>query len=184
MTRAKQVFVAFLRGINVGGRNRLPMSRLVEIFEAAGGTEVQTYIQSGNVLFRASAARARRVPSQVTSAIRSEFGFECPVLLRSESELKALLSDLPFDVNRDRESTLHIVFLEEEPSPERVRNLDADRSPPESFVVHGREIFISSPNGVARSKLTNAYFERVLGTPTTARNLKTTRTMLELASGR
>jgi uncharacterized protein (DUF1697 family) len=175
--------VALLRGINVGGKNKLAMKRLVALFEAAGCEDVRTYIQSGNVVFESPAALAKRVPELVRVAIADELGLEVPVVTRTAKELAAVVRSNPFAKAGADESLLHVAFLAERPSRARVAALDPDRSPPDELAVKGREVYLHCPNGVARTKLTNAYLDRTLGTVSTARNWRTTRKLLEMAGG-
>ena len=172
--------VALLRGINVGGKHRLPMARLRELFEAAGATNVRTYIQSGNVALDATAANAKRIPAAVGQAIEDEFGFSCPVLTRTAREMRAVVEGNPWP--RADEALLHVGFLADRPTKAAVASLDPDRSPPDEFVVIGREIYLHCPGGIARTKLGNAYLDKQLNTAVTVRNWRTTRALLELAS--
>ena len=94
-------YVALLRGVNVGGRNRLPMADLKDLFAAAGCAAVRTYIQSGNVVFDAAHDLAEAVPEIVTVAIRRRFGYESAVVLRSGEELRQVVTSSPFDTSGD-----------------------------------------------------------------------------------
>jgi uncharacterized protein (DUF1697 family) len=174
--------VALLRGINVGGKNRLPMKDLAMMFADAGCADVRTYIQSGNVIFRAKDAVARRVPSLISAAIAKRFHFQAPVQIRTTEELRALARRNPFLRKGADPDLLHVAFLASVPVPTQVATLDPKRSPPDEFVVEGGEIFLCLPNGVARSKLTNAYFDSKLRTVSTLRNWRTVLTLLDLVS--
>jgi len=177
------VHVALLRGINVGGRNKLPMSSLAEIFNDVGCSRVQSYIQSGNVVFEATPALASRVPAVIAQAVLERFEFEVPVIVRTAEELKGIVQANPFLQAGADERTLHVAYLADLPDVARVRALDRDRSPPDEFEVRGREVFLRCPNGLARTKLTNAYFDSRLGTTSTVRNWRTTLRLLALAVG-
>lgn len=173
-------YVALSRGINVGGKNKLPMKELVALVEGLGATRVETYIQSGNVVFEATPDVARGFAAALEAAIEKRFGFASPVVLRTAEELASVLVAPPF--GEAPIETRHVGFLAASPAPARVASLDPSRSPGDSFVVRGTEIFLHLPNGVARSKLTNAYFDSKLGTTTTFRNWKTVVALAELAS--
>ena len=177
------IHVALLRGINVGGKNKLPMKELTAIFEGAGGTEVRTYIQSGNVVFRGAATVADGISRAVASEISRRFGYRIPVVRRTADELEKVVKRNPFNKIGADPKRLHVSFLENRPSASAVRGLDPDRSPPDEFVVSGREIFLYCPNGVARTKLTNQYFDSKLRTVSTVRNWKTVLKLVELATG-
>lgn len=178
-----EVRVALLRGINVGGKNRLPMKDLAATFEASGCTDVRTYIQSGNVVYRATEAVARRVPGAVARAIESEHGFASPVVTRTCAELEAAASANPFLKNGVDEKALHVAFLLERPTEPLVARLEPDRSPGDRFAVVGREIYLHCPNGIGRSKLTTSYFDAKLGTVSTLRNWRTVQKLVALARG-
>jgi uncharacterized protein (DUF1697 family) len=171
--------VALLRGINLGTR-RLPMKDLAAMFTAAGCRNVRTYIQSGNVVFLATPAVAKRVPEAVAAAIKRRFGFDAPVILRSAEELGAIVRNNPFLRAGCEPSTLHVAFLADVPARSAVAALDPDRSPPDEFIVRGGEIYLRMPNGMARTKLTNQYFDSKLATVSSARNWNTVVTLFEM----
>ena len=179
---ADGVFVALLRGINVGGRNVLPMRELSSMCVELGCREVQTYIQSGNVVFRASPELARRFPEELATLIERRTRLRVPVVLRSATELAAITRSNPFIRTGADPGTLHVMFLADEPGPGAVAALDPERSPPDRFVVAAREIYLHCPNGVARSKLTNQYFDTRLGTVSTSRNWRTVLKLAEMAA--
>jgi uncharacterized protein (DUF1697 family) len=176
-------WLALLRGVNVGGKNKLPMRELVALFEAEGCTEVAHYIQSGNVVFRAAPPLAARMGEAIAAAIEAKFGIVAPVITRSAAELRTAVDENPFPRAGVDVATLHVGFLAEAPSPRALASLDPARSPPDRFEVRGREIFLALPNGVARSKLTNAYFDSKLATTSTFRNWRTVLTLLEMVKG-
>jgi uncharacterized protein (DUF1697 family) len=171
--------VALLRGINVGGKNVLPMKDLARMFEDAGGANVRTYIQSGNVIFDAPAA-ASKVGATVSAKIEKRFGYRIPVILRTREQLQTAIRDNPFLASVTDQRWLHVYFLADVPSAGCCASLDASRSLPDAFQVHGREIFLHVPNGMARTKLTNAYFDSKLSTTCTARNWATVLKLAEM----
>jgi uncharacterized protein (DUF1697 family) len=176
---AGDVHIALLRGINVGGKNKLPMKALAALFEAAGCGDVTTYIQSGNVVFRAPDGLAREVPARIHAAIQERHGLHVPVVTRTAAELRAIVRDHPFLAEGVDTKQLAVGFLADEPTAERVATLDPQRSPPDEFEVRGREIYLRFPDGVARSKLTNAYFDSRLATVCTVRNHRTVLALLQ-----
>jgi uncharacterized protein (DUF1697 family) len=176
----KETYLALLRGINVGGKNKLPMKDLTEMFATAGCADVRTYIQSGNVLFKAAPALAAQLPAAIAARIAEEFGYQTPVMLRTAAELALVVAANPFLKPGADEDALHVLFLSSVPTPDLINTLDPGRSPPDAFVVKGREVYLQLPNGVARSKLTNAYFDSRLKTTSTGRNWRTVTKLLEL----
>ncbi len=180
--RATRATVAMLRGINVGGKNKLPMRDLATMFREAGCDDVRTYIQSGNVVFRAGPALTEDIPSLVSAAISSRFGYRVPVVTRTARELQAIVQVNPFAESGIEANKLLVLFLADLPDRAHVEALDPNRSPGDEFAVLGREVFLHYPNGVARSKLTNSYFDARLSTTSTARNWRTVGKLLELAT--
>ena len=176
-----QRYVALLRGVNVGGRNKLPMAGLRDVCTEAGCAAVQTYIQRGNVVFQAAQDLAERVPEIVTLAIRRRFGFETAVVVRSKEELRQVVASNPLDTSADPRF-LHVAFLENSPGADAVARLDPERSPPDVFEVRGGNVYLHYPNGVARSKLTNEYLAAHLQTVSTTRNWRTVLALLEMVN--
>ncbi len=175
--------VALLRGINVGGKNPLPMKDLVRMFEDAGCANIRTYIQSGNVIFEAPAG-APKVGEAVTRSIEKRFGYRIPVILRTLRQLQEAIRENPFLTAGADAKALHVYFLADLPSASNCASLDADRSAPDAFYVRGREIYLHLPNGMARTKLTNAYFDSKLSTVSTARNWATVLKLTEMMAAR
>jgi uncharacterized protein (DUF1697 family) len=177
-------FVALLRGINVGGKNRLPMKDLVALFERAGARNVQHYIQSGNVVF--GAADGDRIAESVRRGIEDLHCLKVPLVLRTAPEMRAVLRANPFLDGPNAEADprlLHVAFLADKPAKERASLLDPQRSPPDAFVLNGRDLYLRLPNGAARSKLTNAYFDTTLQTTSTMRNWATVERLVEMTGG-
>jgi uncharacterized protein (DUF1697 family) len=179
-TNLSPTHLALLRGINVGGKNKLPMKDLIEIFVQAGCDNVQTYIQSGNVIFAAAPALATRLAALITAQIAKRFGYQIPIVLRTAKELDAVVRHNPFLKAGAPEDTLHVMFLADLPNPRSVVALDPNRSPGDAFLVRGQEVYLQLPNGVANSKLTNAWFDAKLDTTSTARNWRTVLKLFEL----
>jgi len=177
---AAKTYVALLRGINVGGKNKLPMSDLAKMFTEAGCTDVRTYIQSGNVVFSVAPKSAKRVPDLVSRRIADRFGYRIPVVLRTADEFRQVATSNPFLKSHTNVDSLHVGFLADLPAPRDVAALDPNRSPGDSFKVRGREVYLCLPNGMARTKLTNAYFDSKLATTSTFRNWRTLLKLLEM----
>src|SRR5580658_3983470 len=152
MKRTGETYVALLRGINVGGKNMLPMADLVKMFERAGCARVRHYIQSGNVLFDADAKTAANVHEVVRADIEKRFGFRTPIVLRAAGEIAKVAAKHPLLLPDVDPVSLHVMFLADAPGKSAIAVLDSARSPPDSFVVKGREIFLCYPNGAGRSK--------------------------------
>ncbi len=173
-------YAALLRGVNVGGR-RLAMPELAAALAGLGFEQVGTYLQSGNAVFVAPGT-AEAVAGGVESALLDRVGLDIPVLVRSSPELDAVVAANPFlEVERDP-TKLHVTFLGEEKDGAAVE-------PPggrgrDTFEILGREVFLHCPDGYGRSKLTNGFFERRLGTVATTRNWRTVLALADLARER
>ncbi len=159
-----------LRGVNVGGKNRVPMAELRALLTQLGAEEVETYIQSGNAVCRLSPEGAATIARDLSDGLRARLGVASPVVVREAAEIATALASCPFEVP---ESERYIVFLADTPAPERVSALDPNRSPGHRFQVRGADIYLHLPTGVATTKLSNDWFDRQLGTVSTVRNWRT-----------
>jgi len=174
--------VALLRGINVGGRNKLPMKTLVAIFEELGCRDVRTWIQSGNVIFRAPRTLVARLAADAERALHDAAGLSVPVVLRTAAQLGRAVERNPFLAEGADPAHLHVGFLAARPAAARVARMEPDRSPPDRFRVIGGEVYLHCPRGLARTKLTSAFFDSRLGTTITVRNWKTTLRLAQMAA--
>jgi uncharacterized protein (DUF1697 family) len=159
--------IALLRGINVGGKNPLPMKKLVKMFEKAGCTDVKTYIQSGNVVFES------KNPNRIAAVLKM------PVVLRTAEELARVVTKNPWPKSVD---ILHVAFLADEPKKATVDALDPKRSPGDEWIVTGRDMYLRLPNGVGKTKITNAWLDAKLETTSTLRNWRTVLKLVEMSS--
>jgi uncharacterized protein (DUF1697 family) len=166
-------YLALLRGINVGGQHKLPMKELRDMFTEAGCRDVQTYIQSGNVIFQADPDVIALLPGVIAAQIAERHSYRMPVVLRTPEQIGDVIRQNPFLAEGAAEETLHVLFLADRPSAGRIASLDPDRSPPDAFIVRGQEVYLRLPHGAARTKLTNAYFDAKLATTSTGRNWRT-----------
>lgn len=175
-----RVYVAMLRGINVSGKNTIKMSDLQALFVGLGHTDVITYIQSGNVVFRSSAKTAAALESAIERRIERELGFKVPVVIRTKPELAKVIAANPFgglDISK-----VHVTFLAQKPDAALVRVLADHQSPPDEFRIVAREVYLYCPEGSGNSKLNNAFWERKLKVRATARNWNTVTKLLDLAA--
>jgi len=172
------IYIALLRGVNVGGARKLPMKELAPALEELGLEDVVTYIQSGNVVFRSRTAKAK-LATQLEQGIAKRFGLEVTVMLRTAAELAEVIDANPFEGDV---ANVHVAFLDRRPPKAAIAKLDPDRSPPDEFAVVDTEVYLHFPNGYGRTKLGADYFERVLAVRATARNWRTVTKLLELAT--
>jgi uncharacterized protein (DUF1697 family) len=173
-------YLAMLRGINVGGHAKVAMADLRATFVDLGYDDVQTYIQSGNVLFIAPTPAAT-VQAAVEAALEERFELGITVVLRSRAQLGAVVKANPLmSAGRDP-AKLHVTFLSSAPPSSRVTALDPRGFLPDELEVSGREVYLHCPAGYGRTKLTNTFLERRLGMPATTRSWKTVTTLARMA---
>ncbi len=151
MTNHSTTVVALLRGVNVGGHNKLPMARLRELASAVGFTEVRTYIQSGN-LVASTELDATAAGHLLTEAILTATGLRVPVIVRTARQWSDLIAANPFPSAVDPGRCIHVIFLPA-PATEAVTTFDASPFAPEEVVVAGSEVYLHLPEGMGRSKL-------------------------------
>jgi uncharacterized protein (DUF1697 family) len=168
------VYVAMLRGINVGPHKRIKMDRLRQSLEGLGFEQVKTYIQSGNVIFKAGKGSASALGKKIEDRIVSDFGFSASVIVRTSDELGDIIVANPFLKQHgiDHEK-LHVTFLSETPAATALKKLAEFTIAPDQSRCLGREIFLYLPNGFSASSLWKVPWEKALGVVTTTRNWKT-----------
>jgi uncharacterized protein (DUF1697 family) len=163
-----------LRGINVSGQKIIKMESLRASFEALGFSLVRTYVQSGNVVFEASKTSPDSLSRKIREKILNDYGFSVPMILRTSSEMKKIVSDNSFlKESGIDDSKLHVTFLSELPAEATLRRLDALNSLPDRFYIRSREVYLYCPNGYGRTKLSNSALEKLLSVDSTTRNWKT-----------
>jgi uncharacterized protein (DUF1697 family) len=172
--------ILLLRGINIGPRKRIAMAELRSLLTEAGFKDVQTYVQSGNVVLRSS-ARPDRVAARCEELIAERFGFEVDVIVRTPEELAEVVRLNPLADVADNPKRYQVSFLDAEPDPEAVEKIAAAAAPSEKLVSIGRELYAWHPNGVGRSKMWTKLAGSGLGVRATARNWTTVTTLLEMA---
>ncbi len=173
--------IALLRGINLGPNRRVSMPRLRELLEGHGYEDVETYVQSGNVVLTSDAA-----PGEVADALErrlaADLGFDVAVVVRTRAELADVVARDPFADVVDEPRRYQVTFLSTEPGDELRRTIEAAAVAPERVAVSGREIYAWHPDGVGRSDLAKFLADRRLGVTGTARNWNTVLQLLELAA--
>ena len=172
--------IALFRGINVGGSNLLPMKALKALLEKNGCVDVQTYIQSGNVIFRSASSDAARLEKQLTAVVSKSHGFEPRVLVLTRAELERAAAGNPFPEAGENPKSVHLFFLAERPKNADLKPLDALKTKTERFALKGKVLYLHTPDGFGSSKLAQRA-ERLLGVEATARNWRTVTTILEMA---
>jgi len=172
-------WIALFRGINVGGRNVLPMRDLKSLLEARGCTDISTYIQSGNVVFRHLESDRGLLSQEIRRAVNDQAGFAPDVLLLTEDELRSAIAGNPFPGAESDHKSLHVFFLARSPTTPDLEAMDANADNGESYALDGRLYYLHAPAGIGRSRLAGRV-EKLLGVPATARNWRTVCRLLEL----
>jgi uncharacterized protein (DUF1697 family) len=172
------IYISMLRGINVGGHHRIKMDQLRTSLEALGLAEVKTYIQSGNVVFKAAKISPAALSKKIEKRILAQFGFPVSVITRTAEEIAAIIENNPL-LNQpgiDPEK-LHVAFLSDAPAAAALEKLaDLTLAPDRSRAV-GKEVYLYFPNGVSNSSLWKHPLDRILSVVTTTRNWKTVCTL-------
>jgi uncharacterized protein (DUF1697 family) len=179
-------FISMLRGINVSGQKKILMADLKRLYEELQFMNVETYIQSGNVVFEADEKNTCiQLAEQIKEKIFEKYRFEVPVIVRTEQEMKNTVDANPFilDSRIDQEK-LHITFMADEPAKEFLKKIKMITTPSDRFIISGKDIFLYCPNGYGVTKLSNQFFESRLKVTATTRNLKTVKQLVAMAAGR
>jgi uncharacterized protein (DUF1697 family) len=182
MLEIMQVVSSMLRGVNLAGHNKVRMDALRDLYESLGLRNAQTYVQSGNVVFRTDAKDLAGLAKRIEDAIEKKFGFRVGVILRTPADLRRTMARNPFAKRRGIEaSKLLVTFVATEPSAEmqsEILRLNADH--PGEVFIDGRELYIYFPDGMGRSKLWPAV-DKALKKSGTGRNWNTVTKLLEMA---
>lgn len=179
-----KIFVSVLRGINVSGQKKILMQDLKTLYESLQFKEVQTYIQSGNVVFKSNEKiNDLKIAKKIEEAILKKYNFHVPVIVRSADEMKKIASSNPFlkEKNID-EKKLHVTFLSETPSEENVKSIENIHFAPDRFITSGKEIHLHIPESYGETKLSNQFFEKKLKVTATTRNWNTVIKLMEMSS--
>ncbi len=172
-------YVAFLRGINVGGKNKVKMETLREVCAAIGFERVKTYINSGNVIFETAQTDDKKLAERLEKAIEKEFALHIKVMVRSLSEIEEIIKNNPFQGQFENDKDLHVFFLDEELPEEKREELLSNNCENEQFAVRRREIFCLLRISVLDSLMGKDYIGKKLKVSATARNWRTVNKVLE-----
>lgn len=177
-------YIAFLRAINVGGYRKIKMHDLREMLENMGFRNVQTYIQSGNIVFDADESDPTVLSQTIEKQINSKFGHDVPVMIRTPEELKNLIEKNPFEGDDEDPFKVYVLFFLKPPSKEKQQKLKDLSSDIERFEFVDGDLF-SLVNKKTEKKVnfSNGFVEKVIGIPGTNRNWRTVNKMLDMASG-
>ena len=176
-------YVAFLRGINVGGNKTIQMRRLTTCLEELGLAGVRTHLNSGNAVFASGETDRAALQASIERAIEKEFGFRPAVMLRKAAELRLVIAKNPFArMAKEDSSHLLLMFLAGKPRRDAARKLAEAHAGPEEIRIVGETAYITYPKGIGTSKLTGALLEKHLCIAGTGRNWNTVVKIAEIAS--
>jgi len=175
-------FVALLRAVNVSGQNRIPMAQLRRALGGLGLTGVETYLQSGNVVFDAPGHDPAEQAAAIRGLIEREFGHDVHVLVLTAADLAQIATANPFLAGGADEKYLHVTFVFAPADDDGFAGRDLPAQDGERAERAGSVIYLDLPHGYGRTKLNNAYFERVLKTPATTRNWRTVHALAEMSA--
>ncbi len=173
--------IALLRGINVIGNNKLPMKELSALLTDMGLRDVQTYIQSGNVMFRCDIKSKATLAAKISAVIKAQHGFAPHVLLLDAAEIRKAIAGNPYPKAVAVPKSLHLFFLDEVPTHPDLLALEAIRTDSERFKLAGKVFYLHTPDGFGPSKLA-ARVEKLLGVAATARNWNTVCKLAEMVA--
>jgi uncharacterized protein (DUF1697 family) len=174
-------YVALLRGINVGGHRPVPMDALRRVVEGIGHADVVTYIQSGNIVFSSAKRDARKLADELEVALLEAFGFGVEVVVRSADEMADIVAANPFVARRAHTKDLYVAFARDPIGGEP----HVDRSyEPDEFCVAPFVVYMHTPAGFGKTKLSASVLQRVAGSSVTARNWNTVTKLADMAAGR
>jgi len=176
------VVISILRGVNLARHNRVKMEALRALYEKLGLENPQTYVQSGNVVFRTKERNLTALAQRIEKAVEQKFGFRTAVIVRTASELRSVIARNPFAARPGIEPNRFLVtFLATAPSAEDCNQVRQLKGVPEEVHIDGHEVFMYFPNGLARPKLSWVTVEKMLKTSGTARNWNSVTKLLEMA---
>lgn len=178
-----KTYIALFRGINVGGNNILPMKELVSLLERLGSRNVETYIQSGNAVFRSEETNPSLLSENISAAVSERHGFEPRVFVMECEEMERAILSNPFPEAESDPKSLHLFFLASPPENPDFDALEKFKGERERFVLEGGVFYLHAPDGIGRSRLA-ANAEKLLGVSTTSRNWRTIRKVMEMANRR
>lgn len=176
-------YVAMLRGINVSGQKKIKMDRLRELFVSSGFEAVESYVQSGNVVFDTARTGATALSEKIARGIKTEFGHDVSVVIRTPRELARVVKDNPFLKQRGIDlARLGVTFLAAAPRQAGRARLQAVDSGDDEWRLEGKEIYLHCPSGYGKTKLSNNLFERAFAVAATTRNWRTVNALLEMST--
>ncbi len=176
-------YIAMLRGVNVTGHNTIKMEVLRGLCQGLGFRNVETYVQSGNIVFQALLENPEAISKRIGETVLRPFGFDTPVIVRTSKEMRNVIGNNPFLKEKGIDSSkLHVTFLSETAQKGSEKKLETLATNPDRFYPASHEIYLYCPGGYGRTRLSNNAIEKALSIEATTRNWKTTNTLFEMVS--
>jgi len=178
-------YISMLRGINVSGQKKIHMAELRNLYESLGLENVQSYLQSGNVIFDSEETDNEKLRKLIETQIEENYGFSVPVLICTGNDFRRLIESKPFAKERsENPARVMVTFLYEHPEQAKLDNLNVPENEICEFVIGEQEIYLHCPDGYGRSKLSNNYFEKKLDVIATTRNWKSVNALYDMVNER
>ncbi len=175
-------YISLLRGINVSGQKKIKMAELKELYESLGFKDVQTYIQSGNVIFKDKKIDQDKIIKRIENKIGQQYGYRVTVIMRTPDEMNSIIKNNPFPDFAAETKMLYVTFLAEEIDPSKISGLEKYKAKDDKYVLIGKNFYFYCPGGYGKTKLSNNTIERVFSAPATTRNWNSVLTLKDLSS--
>ncbi|UCB46189.1 MAG: DUF1697 domain-containing protein [Spirochaetota bacterium] len=179
------IFISMLRGINVSGRKNIQMEELRGLYKSLNLVDVETYVQSGNVVFNTTEQDTSKLACILEATLEEAFGYDVRVFIRATEDFQRIIESNPYLNERNEDpAKLYVTFLYSPPSESRLGNFSRPDEEIAEFVVGEREIYLFCLNGYGRTRLSNSFFEKKLDIPATTRNWNTVNALYSIAHAR
>jgi uncharacterized protein (DUF1697 family) len=177
------VYVALLQGVNIGSKKRIKMDALRSLIADLGGSDVRTYINSGNVVFQHEESDASKLETRLEAALRNHVGMDVATIVRTAAEMRQIVEDNPFPEAADEPKTVHVLFLRNAPAVEDIDTVDEMETGPDRLAIHRREVYFFLPKLMSGATIDIAKVGKMLRVDGTSRNWNTVTKLLEMANG-
>lgn len=178
----KKTYISFLRGINVSGHRIIKMEALRTLYAELGFTEIESYKQSGNLLFNYRKTGVNMIEKKISDSVLDKFRFEVPVIVLDNEELRKIIFNNPFAEDNSKDTAFfHVTFLSVNPAKSDIKKINDLNFHSDEYFVKDKTIYLYLPGGYGKTKLSNSFFENQLKVKATTRNWKTLNAMLDMA---
>jgi uncharacterized protein (DUF1697 family) len=174
--------ISLLRGINVSGQKSIRMAEITHLYETLGLNKIQTYLQSGNIVFESDELAGSILVDRIEAKIEKSYGYHVPVFIRTLDDFQHIVNHNPFLRDRNEDpANLYVTFLYSLPKKELVNRLIAQVSEEDKFITGEKEVYLFCLHGYGKTKLSSNYFEKKLSVSATTRNWNTVTALLKMA---